>query len=329
MLSTAVAKEIDKNLKGLLSLNVLRSFVQEILDNGSYKNIAKTKYTNDKQITDHYAIIPTGQGIGTIKSLKPVAVKVYEVICRRFLAIFLPAATYDKLNLVVQVDTEFFFASEKYIKAPGYLSVMNYSFSKKKEEAAEELDENSDEQTKANANVDMAALMATVKKGDAVSIAGYEIKEGETTPPKRYNSGAMILAMENAGQLIEDEELRAQIKGSGIGTSATRAEILKKLVNNKYLNLNKKTQIYTPTLQGEMLFDVVNNSIPSLLNPDLTASWEKGLTYVAEGQITADEYMQKLETFVTSKTDRVKSRNNSSQMRALYANAAKHYNRRS
>ncbi len=323
VLSTAVAKEIDKNLKGMLSINVLRPFVQEILDTGSYKNIAKTKYTNDKQITDHYAIIPTGQGIGAMKSLKPVAVKVYEVICRRFLAIFLPAATYEKLNLVVAVDTEFFFASEKYVKAPGYLRVMNYSFGKEKTDGDKEGAESENSQESA----DLASIIAGIKKGDAVTIANYEIKEGETSPPKRYNSGAMILAMENAGQLIEDEELRAQIKGSGIGTSATRAEILKKLVTNQYLALNKKTQIYTPTLQGEMLFDVVNNSIPSLLNPDLTASWEKGLTYVAEGQITADEYMQKLESFVSSKTDRVKARNNASQMRSLYANAAQYYKR--
>lgn len=325
VLSTAVAKEIGKNISGLQAIPGLQPFVAEIMSGDSYKNIAKTKYTNDKQITDHYAIIPTGQGIGAIKGLNSRAVHVYEAICRRFLAIFFPAATYEKLNLSIKAGTEYFFATEKYLKEPGYLNVMEYSFKKKKTDAAGETTENDDAEEDDNANVNMAEIIAGIKKGDVVPITAMQIKEGETSPPKRYNSGAMILAMENAGQLIEDEELRAQIKGSGIGTSATRAEILKKLVNNEYLALNKKTQIYTPTLQGEMLYDVVNASIPSLLNPELTASWEKGLTYVAEGDITAQEYMDKLETFIKQKTARVLANNNQYQMRNQYQNIAKFY----
>ena len=325
VLSTAVAKEIEKNIKGLQAIPGLQPFVTEILAGDAYKKIAKTKYTNDKQITDHYAIIPTGQGIGAIKGLNSRAVHVYEAICRRFLAIFYSAATYEKLNLSIKAGTEYFFATEKYLKEPGYLKVMEYSFKKKKADTAAEGGEPEEAEEDDNANVNMAEIIAGIKKGDVVSITGMQIKEGETSPPKRYNSGAMILAMENAGQLIEDEELRAQIKGSGIGTSATRAEILKKLVNNEYLALNKKTQIYTPTLQGEMLYDVVNASIPSLLNPELTASWEKGLTYVAEGDITAREYMDKLENFIKQKTARVLANNNQYQMRNQYQNIAKYY----
>ncbi len=323
VLSTAVAKEIHKNIGGLAALNVLRPFVEEILAGDAYKKIAKTKYTNDKQITDHYAIIPTGQGIGALKGMNSRAVYVYEAICRRFLAIFFPAATYEKLNISVKSGSEYFFASEKYLKSPGYLSVMEYSFKKKKAEGESEGDEATEEDE--NANVNMAEIISHIKKGDTVSLTSMQIKEGETSPPKRYNSGAMILAMENAGQLIEDEELRAQIKGSGIGTSATRAEILKKLVSNEYIALNKKTQIYTPTLQGEMLFDVVNSSIPALLNPDLTASWEKGLNYVAEGDISSDEYMVKLENFIKQKTARVLANNNQYAMQNLYRQAAEFY----
>ena len=216
---------------------------------------------------------------------------------------------------------------------PGYLSLMEYSFRKKKTATADAkeaaaVDNGSEEnegEEDENLNINMAEVLAQIKKGDEVGIGSMQIKEGETSPPKRYNSGAMILAMENAGQLIEDEELRSQIKGSGIGTSATRAEILKKLVNNKYIALNKKTQIYTPTLQGEMIFDVVNASIPSLLNPELTASWEKGLTYVADGEITADEYMVKLENFIKQKTARVLANNNQYAMQGMYRAAAQYY----
>ncbi len=323
VLSTAVAKEIDKNIRGLKSIPGLASFVDIILAGDSYKKIAKTKYTNDSQITDHYAIIPTGQGISALKSMSARGVNVYEIICRRFLAIFYPAAQYTKLNLSIQSGGEYFFATERYLKSPGYLEVMKYSFQKKKTEKSVEEIDNED----ANANVDMASIMSKLKKGDEVTITSMQIKEGETSPPKRYNSGAMILAMENAGQLIEDEELRAQIKSSGIGTSATRAEILKKLVSNKYIYLNKKTQIYSPTLQGEMVYDVVACSIPSMLNPKLTASWEKGLTMVANGEITSEEYMTKLENFITQKTTRVKQTNNQNEMQKYYRYDAQFYKR--
>ena len=339
VLSTAVAKEIHKNIRGLLGIPGVRDFAQNILDKEMYKGLEKTRYVNDKQITDHYAIIPTGQGLSALKGLNSRAVYIYETIVRRFLAIFYPAAEYEKLNLTIKSGTEYFFASEKYLKAPGYLDLMEYSFRKKKQPSAEEKEqaEGTEEKQSAqdvteaegeeeeNINVNMAEVVAKIKKGDEVAIGSMQIKEGETSPPKRYNSGAMILAMENAGQLIEDEELRSQIKGSGIGTSATRAEILKKLVNNKYIALNKKTQIYTPTLQGEMIFDVGNASNPALLNPELTASWEKGLTYVAEGEITADEYMVKLENFIKQKTARVLANNNQYAMQGMYRAAAQYY----
>lgn len=332
VLSTAVAKEIHKNIRGLLGIPGVRDYAQNILDQEMYKGLAKTRYVNDKQITDHYAIIPTGQGLAALKGLNSRAVYIYETIVRRFLAIFYPPAEYEKLNLTIKSGSEYFFASEKYLKEPGYLSLMEYSFRKKKQENADSKDaasENSPEENEGeedeNLNINMAEVVAKIKKGDEVMIGSMQIKEGETSPPKRYNSGAMILAMENAGQLIEDEELRSQIKGSGIGTSATRAEILKKLVNNKYIALNKKTQIYTPTLQGEMIFDVVNASIPSLLNPELTASWEKGLTYVADGEITADEYMVKLENFIKQKTARVLANNNQYAMQGMYRAAAQFY----
>lgn len=327
VLSSAVAKEIEKNIKGLLGIPGLKPWVEQILTGDTYKKIGKTKYTNDKQITDHYAIIPTGQGLGALKSMNGRGVWVYEAICRRFLAIFFPPAVYEKLNLSIKAGGEYFFATEKYLKDPGYQSVMEYSFrKKKKEDTAKEREGTEDENAENdNANVNMAEVTARIKKGDEVRISAMQIKEGETTPPKRYNSGAMILAMENAGQLIEDEELRAQIKGSGIGTSATRAEILKKLVNNEYMALNKKTQIYTPTLQGEMLYDVVNGSIPSLLNPELTASWEKGLTYVAEGSITSEEYMEKLENFIKQKTARVLANDNQYAMQQFYKRDAQFY----
>ncbi len=323
VLSTAVAKEIDKNIRGLKNIPGLASFVDVILAGDVYKKIAKTKYTNDSQITDHYAIIPTGQGISALRSVSARGVNVYEIICRRFLAIFYPAAQYIKLNLSIKSGGEYFFATEKYLKSPGYLEVMKYSFQKKKTEMAAEEKEDED----VNANVDMSSIMSKLKKGDEVAITSMQIKEGETSPPKRYNSGAMILAMENAGQLIEDEELRAQIKGSGIGTSATRAEILKKLVSNKYIYLNKKTQIYTPTLMGEMVYDVVASSIPSMLNPKLTASWEKGLTMVASGEITSGEYMDKLENFIKQKTSRVLQTNNQNEMRKYYQYDAQFYRR--
>ncbi len=332
VLSTAVAKEIHKNIGGLRNIPGMRPFAEEVLEKGTYKNITKTRYVNDKQITDHYAIIPTGQGFGALKSVNERGVNVYEAIVRRFLAIFYPPAIYQKVTLTTAVTIEKasekqrkeqFYASFKVLADAGYLKVMNYSFQKKKTTAKE--DTESSETGEEIGDEDLLAHISSLKKKDLLDMEGYEIKEGETSPPKRYNSGSMILAMENAGQLIEDEELRAQIKGSGIGTSATRAEILKKLVANKYLALNKKTQIIVPTLMGEMIYDVVNASIRSLLNPELTASWEKGLTYVAEGSITSDEYMEKLTNFIKSRTNGVLGLNNQYLLRGQFDKAAQFY----
>lgn len=321
VLSSAAAKEIRKNISGLCAIAGVREFAETILQNGSYKTIAKTRYTNDKQITDHYAIIPTGQGIGALKSCNATAVKVYETIVRRFLAIFYPPAVYLKYSIVFQVKEEKFFAGFKVLKEQGYLSVMNYSFFKKKNQEAE----SGTAESEIESDEGLLEAVAELKKGMVLDIEKLWIKEGETSPPKRYNSGSMILAMENAGQLIEDEELRATIKGSGIGTSATRAEILAKLVKNKYLSLNKKTQVITPTLLGEMIFDVVNASIKSLLNPELTASWEKGLTYVAQGTITTQEYMGKLEHFIKSRTSGVMNLNNRHMLRSYFDKAGAYY----
>ena len=332
VLSTAVAKEIHKNIGGLRNIPGMRPFAEEVLEKGTYKNITKTRYVNDKQITDHYAIIPTGQGFGALKSVNERGVNVYEAIVRRFLAIFYPPAIYQKVTLTTAVTIEKasekqrkeqFYASFKVLADAGYLKVMNYSFQKKKTTAKE--DTESSETGEEIGDEDLLAHISSLKKKDLLDMEGYEIKEGETSPPKRYNSGSMILAMENAGQLIEDEELRAQIKGSGIGTSATRAEILKKLVANKYLALNKKTQIIVPTLMGEMIYDVVNASIRSLLNPELTASWEKGLTYAAEGSITSDEYMEKLTNFIKSRTNGVLGLNNQYLLRGQFDKAAQFY----
>ena len=308
VLSTAVAKEITRNLNGLSKYEMAAPYLQDILGFGSYKNLAKTRYVNDKQITDHYAIIPTGQGLPALKSVSATAHKVYDLIVRRFLSIFYPAAVYQKVSIVSKMRGESFFSSFKVLAEEGYLKVAGVPQSK---------DQAPD--------TDLFDVIKTLKKGAVLPVRSLDIKEGETSPPKRYNSGSIILAMENAGQLIEDEELRAQIKGSGIGTSATRAEILKKLIHIKYLGLNKKTQIITPTLQGEMVYDVVDNSIRSLLNPELTASWEKGLTYVAEGSITSDEYMKKLDDFITRRTVGVKGLNNQYQLRACYDKAAGFY----
>ena len=318
VLSSAVAKEITKNISGLKALTGVKSYVEEILEDKKYAGIEKTRYTDDKKITDHYAIIPTGAGLQVLKSLNPRAVRVYEVIVRRFLAIFYEPAIYEKCSITAKVDLEPLFANSKYLKEEGYLKVMNYSFKseaksgKKTDNAAtdgENPSEDKSEEEEEQANpLEVAEIISRLKKGDKIDFQEYYIKEGETSPPKRYNSGSIILAMENAGQLIEDEELRSQIKGSGIGTSATRAEILKKLVNIKYLSLNKKTQILTPTLKGELVNDVVTNSIPSLLNPELTASWEKGLTGVADGNISEEEYIEKLTSFIVRNTDKVKSK---------------------
>ena len=321
VLSTAVAKEISRNLSGLTYYTHAGEFAKEILEGKAYQNLVKTRYVNDKQITDHYAIIPTGQGLGALKSLSAQGEKVYEVIVRRFLSIFYPPAVYQKVSVVSGIDKERFFSSFKVLVSEGYFKVTGYSFGKKKEEE----NQKEEEQT---ADTSLLEVLQSLKKGSILPLEKLTIKEGETSPPKRYTSGSMILAMENAGQLIEDEELRAQIKGSGIGTSATRAEILKKLVSIQYLALNKKTQVITPTLLGEMIFDVVNASIRSLLNPELTASWEKGLTYVAEGSVTEEEYMQKLDKFVTQKTNIVKQNNFQYQLRQSFDQIAPYYQKK-
>lgn len=312
VLSTAVAKEIHKNLNGLMKYEPAVSYLQEIVSFGSHKGLAKTRYVNDKQITDHYAIIPTGQGIGALKSVSALSAKVYDVIVKRFLSIFYPAAVYQKVSITTKVKEESFFSNFKVLAEAGYLKVVN--------------EENQSQEKSADQK--MFERVNALKKGMVLPISAFEIKEGKTSPPKRYNSGSLILAMENAGQLIEDEDLRAQIKGSGIGTSATRGEILKKLFHIKYLSLNKKTQIVTPTLLGEMIYDVVEHSIRSLLNPELTASWEKGLTYVADGDITPEEYMQKLDHFIVSRTMGVKGLNNQGQLRACYDRSAKFYKKK-
>lgn len=313
VLSTAVAKEIYKNIRGLSSYAPMAERAAWVIGHKTYEGIAKTKYVNDKMITDHYAIIPTGQGFGALNGLHSTAAKVYELICGRFLSIFYPPAEYEKLSLTLQKEKEFFFASFKVMVNPGYLAAVKYSFSKARDpEKEEERKTGESENDSQEKGVDDALRikLAALKKGIEIPIAGLSMKEGETSPPKRYNSGSMILAMENAGQLIEDEALREQIKGSGIGTSATRAEILKKLVANGYLNLNKKTQIITPACLGEVIYEVVSCSIKSMLDPKLTASWEKGLTLVAEGDITPDEYMVKLKGFITRRTDYVKQTDN-------------------
>ena len=326
VLSTAVAKEIKKNISGLCNYQVISTYVGNILQNESYKNIARTRYVNDKQITDHYAIIPTGQGLGALRSLDLRSSRIYEVIVRRFLCIFYPPAEYMKTSIVTRHGKEQFFSNFKVLVKQGYLELATASFAKK--EAAdknnrEEAGDGNQEQETFDEN--LINMVKQLKKGMEVDFDSTEIKEGETSPPKRYNSGSIILAMENAGQLIEDEDLRAQIKGSGIGTSATRAEILSKLVKIKYLKLNKKTQVITPELIGEMVYDVVNSSIRSLLNPELTASWELGLALVAEGKITEEEYMKKLDDFIIRRVEGVKNINNSYGLRQCFDAAAAYY----
>lgn len=313
VLSTAVSKEIMKNISGLSAYEPLAGFVTEILNQKSYQGISKTKYVDDKKITDHYAIIPTGQAVGNLSGISPMGQKVYDVICRRFLSIFMPPAVYLKMKLETKTKGESFFATFKILKEPGYLKVTGIPSNKKEEPLTPE----------------QIAAISSLKKGMELPIKEHVIKDGTTTPPKRYNSGSLILAMENAGQLIEDEDLREQIKGSGIGTSATRAEIVKKLISNQYIALNKKTQIVTPTLTGEMIVNVVSVSIGSLLNPTLTASWEKGLTYVAEGSVTEDEYMEKLNRFVTQKTNVVKENNFQYQLRKSFDQIAPFYKKTS
>lgn len=328
VLSTAVAKEINKNINGLTYYSYVSEFAKEILANNLYKDLAKTRYVNDKQITDHYAIIPTGQGLNNLKNLNPTTAKVYEIIVRRFLAIFYPPAIYRKVALSVNIDGENLFANFKVLENPGYLKVTEFSFKKKKEDDApkdENENKNPEDEEEQALDESLMETLNLLKKGDILNVNDIFIKEGETSPPKRYNSGSLILAMENAGQLIEDEELRSQIKGSGIGTSATRSGILEKLNKNNYLSTNKKTQIVTPTLLGEMIFDVVDASIKPLLDPKLTASWEKGLTGVANGEITEDEYLQKMNDFVIRRTNLVKELRNEGALRQKFNYAKSFY----
>ena len=329
VLSTAVAKEIHKNISGLRNYALVRDIASGILEAQSYKGIEKTKYVNDKQITDHYAIIPTGQGFNALNSVTQTAARVYEVIVRRFLCIFYPSAEYLKINITAERLKESFFASFKIMTKEGYLAIASASFAKQKltDKQAQTTEGSADDAADNDNKLDKNAIekIKQLKKGMGIDLFSAEIKEGETSPPKRYNSGSMILAMENAGQLIEDEDLRAQIKGSGIGTSATRAEILSKLVNIKYLSLNKKTQIITPTLLGEMIYDVVFASIHALLNPELTASWELGLTMVADGKITEEEYMMKLYSFITNHVQNVKSKNYQNLFKPYFDKAAANY----
>lgn len=304
VLSTAVAKEIGRNISGLKNFQPVAEFAQGAMESGTYKGIAKTKYVNDKQITDHYAIIPTGQGFGALRSLAPTALKVYEIICRRFLSIFYPAAEYQKVAMTLSKNGEKLFANFKYLINDGYLKVAANSFSKKKDDV--------------KYSPEFISRLAKIKKGDKLSVQGIDIKEGETSPPKRYNSGSLILTMENAGQFIEDEALREQIKGAGIGTSATRDGIITKLEKNKYISLNKKTQIVNPTFLGEIIYDIVYYSINGLLRADLTASWEKGLEGVAEGQISKQEYTDKMTTFVTKYTNLVKQIQNQNGITGVF-----------
>ena len=326
VLSTAVAKEIHKNLNGLMKYDPAVPYLKEIVGFGSHKNLEKTRYVNDKQITDHYAIVPTGQGLSALKSLSALSQNIYDVIVRRFLSIFYPPAVYQKVSIVTKIHTESFFSSFKVLAEEGYLKVVGIPGKKKQTDEESEGDGTGDGTDDAkDSDIAFFQRIQSFRKGMMLPVQALDIKEGKTSPPKRYNSGSMILAMENAGQLIEDEELRAQIKSSGIGTSATRGEILKKLFNNKYLALNKKTQIITPTMLGEMIYDVVDHSIRSLLNPELTASWEKGLNYVADGDITSDEYMKKLDHFIISRTEGVKRLSNQYQLRACYDKIAPYY----
>lgn len=337
VLSTAISKEINKNIAGLCNFEPVKAFAKEILDTESFKGIEKTRYCNDKAITDHYAIIPTGHGFNNLGSLSQTALKTYEVICRRFLSIFYPAAIYQRVSMSLNIKDETLSASFKTLAEEGYLKVAKNSFSKaskttkvqeekeaglKEDSSKDSLAEESEEDIN---DTGLFELLKKIRKGANIDFTEFNIKEGETSPPKRYSSGSMILAMENAGQLIEDEELRAQIKGSGIGTSATRAEILKKLETKKYISIAKKTQIITPSLFGEIIYDVVANSIYQLLDPKLTASWEKGLTWVANGEITADEYMEKMNGFVVRRTEYVKRLNNQGMLYGLFNESAKNY----
>ena len=318
VLSTAVSKEIHKNIEGLKGYAPLAAYADAIFHSGSYQGIAKTKYVNDKQITDHYAIIPTGQGYNNLNSVSATAKGVYDIIARRFLCIFYPPAEYQKAALTLLRNGERFFASFKVLYKQGYLEIAGNAFKSSKKKGEEEEEEG-------KFSPELIRFVAGLKKGSEVTAQNYLIREGETKPPVRYTSGSLVIAMERAGSDIEEEELRDYIKGSGIGTSATRAEIIKKLINIKYLELNKKTQVITPTLKGEMIYDIVYHSIYALLQPDLTASWEKGLGKVERGEITEQEYMDILDNFVIKRTNLVKNLNNQYAFTPLFDKAAAFY----
>ena len=329
VLSSAIAKEISKNITGLQNFQPSASYAREALERGAWKNIARTRYVNDAQITDHYAIIPTGQ-TGAVKGLSSTSYGVYCQIVKRFLGIFYPPAEYRRINLTLDREGEKLFSTLKILEKEGYLAVMKKP---EKDTAVQDSpaagSENTDlQENESDNNPQLLAELEKLRKGDTVPLTGFEIREGKTSPPKRYNSGSMILAMENAGQLIEDEELREQIRSSGIGTSATRAEILKKLEKNQYISLNKKTQILTPTLMGEMIYDVVRCSIKPLLSPAFTASWEKGLNYVVDGSVSAGEYMDKLGSYVAKFTNQVKTTDNQDQMIPMYRYASQFYKKK-
>ncbi|MBP5225520.1 MAG: type IA DNA topoisomerase [Lachnospiraceae bacterium] len=335
VLSTAVAKEIGRNISGLTRFEPVKDFASEILAKKSHVGIERSMYTDDKKITDHYAIIPTGQGLNAFASLNPVAKQVYELICRRFLCIFFPNARYEKFALELSCRNEHFFANFRFLKDEGYLKVYQNARSAKAAEKAE-IGANTGNEGKPSAEpsaeVDsddtvLLERLEGIRKGAVLPVKGFEIREGETSAPKRYSSGTLILAMENAGQLIEDEELRAQIRSSGIGMSATRAEILKKLTAIEYLQINRKTQIVTPTLQGELVYDTVDASMRQLLNAELTASWEKGLSMVADGSITPDEYMEKMNGFVSRRTEAVKAIENPAAIRGRFEAVYPYYKR--
>ena len=306
VLSTAVAKEIGKNISRLKGYEPVQGFVERIMKEGLHYNIAKTQYTDDSKITDHYAIIPTGQ-LTELRSLNELQRSVYDLIVRRFLSIFYPSAEYQTVKLVVAVGEEKLFAGAKALKAPGFLEIAG----RKQEEEKEGSNKEDNEETDSPGLLELADQLT---KGQELPVNGYSLKEGSTKPPKRYTSGSMVLAMENAGQLIEDEELRAQIKGSGIGTSATRAEIIKKLVRIGYLHLNKKSQILSPEVLGEMVYEVVNMTVPALLNPKMTASWEKGLDGITRGTVIMEDYREKLEDFIRKETLNMVERNLTSRL---------------
>lgn len=310
VLSTSVAKEINKNIQKLTNFkgdSEIKNIAANILEKKWYSNIAKTKYVDDSKITDHYAIIPTGEGLQNYLSLKDIEKKIYDLVLRRFLSIFYPPAVYSKVSVITKIHKERFFTTDKVCVELGYLQVLKP-------------DNDSNDSESKNMK-----FLSTLKKGQVVNLEDLIVKEGKTSPPKRFTTGSIIIAMENAGKLIEDEELREHIKGSGIGTSATRSGILTKLEKIEYIKSNNKTQVVMPTLLGEIIYDVVKNSIPTLLNPELTASWEKGLTMVTQNEIAGNLYMDKLENYIIKNTDRVLKLNNALRLKNNFDSVSSFY----